>query len=257
MVRPLIAASVSSSSPASWCESVWMQTGTSYRSATVNAVSTTVGDPAVSSWILRPPEPISRFRSMAAGSDALPRPSSWTLSGNASHASSSRWKLWAGLTPRSETWPYPIPTMVVVPAERAAGIRLVVARWTWQSTMPGVAISPSPMIQPVLAPETTVMSSAMSGLPARPMLTIRPSLIPMFPLKMPSTGSRIRAPPTIRSSSLSRPARPDIWRPSRIVLPKPQRVSSPGEASSRSTSTSRLVSPSLTRSPTVGPYMRA
>ena len=43
MVRPLIAASVSSISPASWCESVWMQTGTSYRSATVSAVSTTVG----------------------------------------------------------------------------------------------------------------------------------------------------------------------------------------------------------------------
>ena len=79
----------------------------------------------------------------------------------------------------------PAVIRVVTPADRATGSRLGVIRWTWLSTAPAVAISPYPMIGSVFGPIVMSMPAVMSGLPARPIPTMRPSLIPMFAFTTP------------------------------------------------------------------------
>jgi hypothetical protein len=58
-------------------------------------------------------------------------------------------------------------------------------KWMWQSMPPAVTILPSPAIASVPGPMTMSTLGWMSGLPALPMATIRPSLRPMSALTMP------------------------------------------------------------------------
>ena len=62
----------------------------------------------------------------------------------------------------------------------------------------------------VCGPIGRSMPSLMSGLPARPIPTIRPSLIPMSALTTPIVGSTTSAPATTTSSS-DGPVAPSSW----------------------------------------------
>ncbi len=71
----------------------------------------------------------------------------------------------------------------------------------------------------VCGPMTRSTPSVTSGLPARPMPTIRPSLMPMSALTTPTTGSTTSTPAT-RTSSSEGPAAPSCWTSrERMVLP--------------------------------------
>src|SRR4051794_603463 len=110
---------------------------------------------------------------------------------------------------------------------------------------PGVTIIPVASRTAVPTSSTTSTSSMVSGLPARPTATTRPSAMPIEAYRTPSSGSSSR-PPTIATSTPPRSARTP--RPSRIVLPKPGTSWSGPWTSSRSATTSRLVSPRRTGS---------
>ena len=101
----------------------------------------------------------------------------------------------------------PAVTSVVTPAESATGISRGLSRWTCESTAPGVTIRPWLGIGQVPGPIVRSTPSVMSGLPARPIPTIRPSLMPMSAFTIPRSGSTTIAPPTTASSSLSDVAR--------------------------------------------------
>ncbi len=94
------------------------------------------------------------------------------------------------------------------------------------STAPAVAMSPSPDTIEVPVPTTTSTPSRVSGLPARPMEQIRPSLIPMDTLRMPCAAS-ITTTLLMTTSQVSRTAAALRCSPSRAVLPNPARNSSP------------------------------
>jgi hypothetical protein len=120
------------------------------------------------------------------------------------------------------------------------------------STAPAVAMSPSPLITTVPVPITMSMPSAVSGLPARPTATMRPSRMPMLAVRMPSTASiRSTLVMTTSHESSVRTARRPM--PSRPVLPKPSRNSSSSGWLCASTCTTSPVSPRCTRSPVRGP----
>ena len=72
---------------------------------------------------------------------------------------------------------------------------------------PGVAISPWQGIGHVPGPIVRSTPSVMSGLPARPMPAMRPSLIPRSAFSTPRRGSTITALAITASSSLSPVAR--------------------------------------------------
>src|SRR4051794_2974490 len=108
---------------------------------------------------------------------------------------------------------------------------------------PGVTIIPVASRTAVPTSSTTSTSSMVSGLPARPTATTRPSAMPIEAYRTPSSGSSSR-PPTIATSTPPRSARTP--RPSRIVLPKPGTSWSGPWTSSRSATTSSVVSPRRT-----------
>ena len=133
-------------------------------------------------------------------------------------------------------------------------------RWTWQSIAPAVRILPLPAMTSVPGPMTRSgwTPSMVSGLPALPSATIRPSRMPTSALTTPQ-WSRTTAPvitsvggalgaggaapgPSTRGSPCRR-RRPPRRRPGRARRRGP-----------RSTSMSRSVSASRIRSPVVGPY---
>ena len=99
-----------------------------------------------------------------------------------------------------------------------------------------------------------------SGLPALPIATMRPSRMPMSALTMPQ-WSRITAPVmTVSGAPSARVARP--WPiDSRITLPPPNTASSPASPGpplrSSVISMNRSVSASRIRSPVVGPNSAA
>ena len=99
----------------------------------------------------------------------------------------------------------------------------------------------------------TATPSIVSGFPARPTATMRPSLIPSDVLRMPRTGSSRTTFVTATSRASSGRMLPVVMSPSRIVFAKPTTGSAPGAVSSASTSSRRSVSPRRTRSPAVGP----
>ena len=101
----------------------------------------------------------------------------------------------------------PAVISVVTPAESATGTSRGESRCTCESTAPGVAIRPWHGIGHVFGPIVRSTPSVMSGLPARPIPAIRPSLMPMSAFRTPSSGSNTTALATIVSSSLSVVAR--------------------------------------------------
>src|SRR5580704_3302744 len=128
---------------------------------------------------------------------------------------------------------------------------------------PAVRIRPLPAITSVDGPMTSsgVTPSMMSGLPALPSATIRPSRTPMSALITPQWSSTT-APVITRSGVPSARVATDWPIDSRITLPPPKIASSPASGPgpphrSSVTSISRSVSASRTRSPVVGPYSAA
>ena len=101
-------------------------------------------------------------------------------------------------------------------------------RWTWQSTAPAVRILPLPAITSVPGPMTSAGStpSIVSGLPALPMPTMRPSRTPTSALMMPQ-WSRMTAPVMTRSGVPSARVAVDWPIDSRMTLPPPNTASSP------------------------------
>ena len=86
------------------------------------------------------------------------------------------------------TGPSPPPSIVVTPREIASSHRPAESKWTCTSIAPAVAIMPSAERTSVLAPIVMpgVTPSMICGLPALPMPAMRPSLMPMSHLTMPS-----------------------------------------------------------------------
>jgi hypothetical protein len=77
--------------------------------------------------------------------------------------------------------------MVVIPLASASVMISGQIRCTWQSIAPAVRILPLPLMISVLGPITRsgCTPSVVSGLPARPMATMRPSRTPTSALITP------------------------------------------------------------------------
>ena len=122
--------------------------------------------------------------------------------------------------------PVPPPSMDVTPDISASSICCGQMKWMWVSKPPAVRILPSPAITSVPGPMTSVTPGWISGLPALPTPTIRPSFKPTSPLTMPQ-WSRTTALVMIVSRA---PCARLVWAwpmPSRITLPPPNFTSSP------------------------------
>ncbi len=189
MVRPLKAASVSSTNPDSLSVSVWMATCTSNCSATVRQQSMAAGVVPQSSCSFKPMAPASICSMSASGRLALPLPRKPRFIGNASAASSMRARCHApgvqvvALLPVAG--PVPPPIMVVMPDISASSICCGQMKWMCASMPPAVAIIPSPAITSVPGPTMSVTPGCTSGLPALPMPTMRPPRMPMSALTTP------------------------------------------------------------------------
>jgi hypothetical protein len=88
-------------------------------------------------------------------------------------------------------------------------------------------MSPAAEMMLVVVPMTMSNPLMVSGLPALPMPAIRPSLMPISALKIPSTGSRTTTLLITTSRQLSRGAVLDAPMLSRAVLATPALISSP------------------------------
>src|ERR671910_371635 len=222
-VRPPNAAAVSSTESASFMPSVWMASWTSCRSARSSAQRICSGPAPTSSWILRPAPPARSAASTGSGRADDARTSSAALTGYCSSAAQVAARPAAGFVPRFQIGPKSWMTSVVSPPASAVSATWGESQCTCGSTPPGVTIMPVASTTAVLVSSTTAMPSIVSGLPARPIATMRPSRTPRLVARTPSTGSAT-SPPTIAISTPPRSARTP--RPSRIVLPKPGRIRS-------------------------------
>ena len=110
------------------------------------------------------------------------------MSGWASSAAQVARRPSSGLQPRFQTGPKSCITSVVRPPASAASQICGESQCTWQSMPPGVATRPRPSITAVAVSSTTSIASIVSGLPARPTATTRPSVTPMLVRRTPSTG---------------------------------------------------------------------
>jgi hypothetical protein len=72
--------------------------------------------------------------------------------------------------------PVPPPSMVVTPEASASSICCGQMKWMWLSMPPAVTMWPSQLMISVPAPMTMSTPGCVSGLPALPMATMRPSL---------------------------------------------------------------------------------
>ena len=245
--------------------SVWIATCTPVWSATRRQASIAAGVEPQSSCSLNPEIPVSTCSCSASWPTVLPLPSSATLIGQASSDSSIRATYQApGVTVVAfvpSAGPVPPPIQVVTPDPSASGICVGEIRCTWQSTPPAVRIMPFPATISVDGPITSsgCTPSIVSGLPALPSATIRPSRTPTSAFTTPQWSSTT-APVITRSGVPS----PRVVRAcpidSRMTLPPPKTTSSPPcgpRQRSSVTSMSRSVSASRMRSPTVGPYSSA
>ena len=124
--------------------------------------------------------------------------------------------------------PVPPPMSVVMPAASATGICCGAIRCTWLSMPPAVRISPLPASTSVDGPMTSsgVTPSMVSGLPALPSATIRPSRTPTSALITPQWSSTT-APVMTRSGVPSARVATDCPMDSRMTLPPPKMASSP------------------------------
>ncbi len=195
----------------------------------------------------------------------LPLPSSEKFSGVASSASNIRASHHApGVTVVAlvpSAGPVPPAIIVVTPDPIASGSCCGLIRWTWQSTPPAVRISPFPERISVDGPMTRSGETPcmVSGLPALPSPTMRPSRTPTSALTTPQ-WSRTSAPVMTRSAAPSARVARDWPIDSRITLPPPNTTSSPPcgpRVRSSSTRIVRSVSASRSRSPVVGPKSSA
>ncbi len=148
------------------------------------------------------------------------------LTGQASNAPKACFSAQGEFTPTPQTGPNSWPMMVVTPDARDASKMRGESRWTWVSTAPAVAMRPSPETMVVPVPTTTSTPSRVSGLPARPIPEIRPSRMPMETFLTPCTVS-ITTTLLITTSQVSRTVAALRCSPSRAVMPKPARNSSP------------------------------
>ena len=149
--------------------------------------------------------------------------------------------------------PVPPPMIVVVPAAIATSMTCGQIRWTWQSTIPAVRMRPSPASTSVPGPTTRSgwTPSMMSGFPALPTAVMRPSRTPTSALTTPQWSSTTAF--VMTRSTVENVACPID---SRMTLPPPKTVSSPGPDGEQRSSVGeihRSVSPRRTRSPSVGP----
>ena len=83
--------------------------------------------------------------------------------------------------------PVPPAMIVVMPPPSASSMICGQIRWTWQSMAPAVTMRPLPAMISVDGPTTRsgCTPDMMSGLPALPIATMRPSRIPMSALMIP------------------------------------------------------------------------
>ena len=233
MVRPLKAATVSSTKPLSLSVSVWMATWMSVSSATVRQVSIAAGVVPQSSCSLRPITPASTCWRRASGWLALPLPRKPMFIANASAACSMR-AMFSGpgvqvVANVPVAGPVPPPTMVVTPLASASSICCGQMKWMWVSMAPAVTIIPSAAITSVPGPMTMSTPGCTSGLPALPMAQMRWPRRPISALTMPQ-WSRISALVMTQSTASPAPGPLRRWpwpMPSRMVLPPPNLTSSP------------------------------
>ncbi len=258
MVRPRMAARVSSTKPASFMVSLWSATWTPSSSATRRQASMAAGVDPQSSWSLKPAAPARSCSRRASSETVFPFPRRATLTGIGSRARSivSRFQA-PGVTVVARVpsaGPVPPPMRVVIPLPTDSSMIWGQIRWTWQSIPPAVRISPFPARISVEGPMTRSgwTPSVMSGFPARPRATIRPARIPTSAFTTPQ-WSRTTAPVMTRSGVPSARSATDWAIDSRMVFPPPNTASSPGPDRSSVTSTRRSVSARRIRSPTVGP----
>jgi len=262
IVRPAIASSVLRTYPASLRVSVWIAACTPDASHTRRQASIAAGVEPQSSCSLNPPAPARSCSHMASSETVFPLPSNRMFTGQGSIASSIRARCQGpGVTVVAlvpSAGPVPPPISVVMPAPSASSTICGQIRWTWQSIAPAVRILPLPAITSVQGPITRsgCTPAMVSGLPALPSATIRPSRMPTSALTTPQWSSTTAPVITVSGVPSARVA-VDWPIDSRITLPPPKTASSPplSPARHRSSSTSirRLVSASRIRSPVVGP----
>ncbi len=241
--------------------SVWIAACTPDASHTRRQASITAGVVPQSSCSLNPPAPPRSCSHIDSSDMVLPLPSSSTLIGKVSIASSIRARChWLGVTVVAlvpSAGPVPPPMIVVMPLASAVSRMVGLIRCTWLSIAPAVRIFPLPAITSVPGPITRSgsMPSMVSGLPALPIAAIRPSRMPTSAFTIPQWSSTTAPVITVSGVPSARVAR-DCPIDSRMTFPPPKTTSSPGcgpALRSSSTSISRLVSASRIRSPAVGP----
>src|SRR5271170_1841744 len=243
---------------ATWTPAAW---------ATVRQASMAAGVEPQSSCSLNPDAPARSCSHRPSALTVLPLPSSTMLTGHSvvafSIISSQNAPGEAVVALVPSAGPVPPPISVVIPAASATGICCGAIRCTWVSMPPAVRIMPLPERISVDGPMTSsgVTPSMVSGLPALPRATIRPSRMPMSALITPQWSSTT-APVMTRSGVPSARVTTDWPIDSRMTLPPPKIASSPASGPgppqrSSVTSISRSVSASRTRSPVVGPYRAA
>jgi hypothetical protein len=262
-----MAASVDSRYPASFRVSVWIATWTPAAWATVRQASIAAGVVPQSSCNLNPAAPARSCSHRPSWLTVLPLPSSTMLTGHcvveASIMSSQNFPGVTVVALVPSAGPVPPPMSVVIPAASATGICCGAIICTWLSIPPAVRIRPLPAITSVDGPITSsgVTPSMVSGLPALPNATIRPSRTPTSALITPQWSSTT-APVITRSGVPWARVATDCPIDSRMTLPPPKMASSPASGPgpphrSSVTSISRSVSASRIRSPAVGPYRAA
>ncbi len=206
---------------------MWIATCTPDSSATDRHASIAAGVVPQSSCSLNPPAPATSCSRSASGRTVFPLPSNRTLTGWPSIACSIRARFHGpGVTVVAfvpSDGPVPPPTSVVRPEASAVSTSCGQMKWTWQSTPPAVRIFPLPDRTSVAGPITRAGStpSMVSGLPALPMPTIRPSRTPMSALTTPQWSSTTVPVMTRSGAPSARVAMP--WPiDSRITLPPPK-----------------------------------
>ncbi len=172
-----------------------MATCTPASCATVRQASIAAGVVPQSSCNLNPAAPARNCSHNPSGDTVLPLPSSTTFTGHAvvarSIASSQNAPGVTVVAFVPSAGPVPPPINVVIPAASATGICCGAIMWTWLSTPPAVRISPLPARISVDGPITSagVTPSMVSGLPALPSATMRPSRTPTSALMTPQWSS--------------------------------------------------------------------
>ena len=230
MVRPLKAATVSSTKPLSLSVSVWMATWVSVSSATVRQLSMAAGVLPQSSCSFRPMAPAATCSCSAPGRLVLPLPRKPRFMAKASAACSMR-SMCHGpgvqvVAKVPVAGPVPPPIMVVMPLARASSICCGQMKWMCVSMPPAVTINPSQLMISVPGPMTICTPGWVSGLPALPMAAMRPSFRPMSALTMPQWSMMSALVSTVSTAPSAR-VRWLCAMPSRMVLPPPNFTSSP------------------------------